>query len=180
MSTKNILLILGVLVIALGWFISSDQRRVTHHVRAGAQVWHCPMHPWIKSDKPGVCPICGMALVLDQLRHRILTMEIPGHVPVEISSQKQKLAGIRTALIGRDNVIPKDAVMDTGVRKIVFVENNDGEFEPKEIHTDKEIENGYEIKSGLKTGDRLAVSGIFLLDSESQIQASLEEDNSHV
>jgi len=31
---------------------------------AGAQIYQCPMHPWIKSDKPGDrCTICGMALV---------------------------------------------------------------------------------------------------------------------
>ncbi len=29
-----------------------------------AQLYQCPMHPWIKSDKPGdKCTICGMALV---------------------------------------------------------------------------------------------------------------------
>jgi Cu+-exporting ATPase len=30
-------------------------------VAAGA-VWTCPMHPEIVSDRPGSCPICGMAL----------------------------------------------------------------------------------------------------------------------
>jgi Cu(I)/Ag(I) efflux system membrane fusion protein len=25
--------------------------------------YQSPMHPWIKSDKPGKCPICGMDLV---------------------------------------------------------------------------------------------------------------------
>ena len=28
-----------------------------------ARVFQCPMHPWIKSDQPGKCTICGMALV---------------------------------------------------------------------------------------------------------------------
>lgn len=31
--------------------------------KAGALVYQCPMHPWIKSDKPGTCTICGMKLV---------------------------------------------------------------------------------------------------------------------
>ena len=24
--------------------------------------YSCPMHPWVKSDKPGNCPECGMKL----------------------------------------------------------------------------------------------------------------------
>jgi Cu(I)/Ag(I) efflux system membrane fusion protein len=28
-----------------------------------AAYYTCPMHPSVKSDKPGSCPICGMALV---------------------------------------------------------------------------------------------------------------------
>ncbi|QWT16712.1 heavy metal translocating P-type ATPase [Sphingobium xenophagum] len=31
-------------------------------VPGGAAVWTCPMHPEIKQDHPGACPICGMAL----------------------------------------------------------------------------------------------------------------------
>ncbi len=31
--------------------------------QAAAAVYTCPMHPTVKSDKPGSCPICGMALV---------------------------------------------------------------------------------------------------------------------
>jgi len=30
--------------------------------REGAGVWTCPMHPEVKSDAPGKCPKCGMAL----------------------------------------------------------------------------------------------------------------------
>ncbi|HUO67277.1 MAG TPA: heavy metal translocating P-type ATPase [Gammaproteobacteria bacterium] len=29
---------------------------------AGASVWTCPMHPEIRREGPGACPICGMAL----------------------------------------------------------------------------------------------------------------------
>ncbi|MEO8450907.1 MAG: heavy metal-binding domain-containing protein [Gemmatimonadota bacterium] len=28
-----------------------------------AEVWTCPMHPEVKSDKPGRCPKCNMFLV---------------------------------------------------------------------------------------------------------------------
>jgi Cu(I)/Ag(I) efflux system membrane fusion protein len=42
----------------------------THDTHAGAPVavYQCPMHPWIKSDRPGKCTICGMALVASRTR----------------------------------------------------------------------------------------------------------------
>ena len=74
-------------------------------------------------------------------------------------------------------VIPREAVMDTGIRKIVFVQKDEGTFEPKEIQTGWETDDGFEVKSGLKEGDRIVISGNFLLDSESRIQAGLEGDS---
>jgi len=73
-------------------------------------------------------------------------------------------------------VVPRDAVMDTGVRKIVFVQKNEGTFEPREIQSGWETDDGFEVKSGLKEGERIVVSGNFLLDSESRVQAGLQAD----
>jgi multidrug efflux pump subunit AcrA (membrane-fusion protein) len=74
-------------------------------------------------------------------------------------------------------VVPRDAVMDTGTRKIVFVQKDTGTFEPREIQTGWETDDGFEVKSGLKTGERIVISGNFLLDSESRVQAGLEGDS---
>ena len=42
-----------------------DHRREGPGADAGAQaeVYTCPMHPSVVSDRPGACPVCGMALV---------------------------------------------------------------------------------------------------------------------
>ena len=74
-------------------------------------------------------------------------------------------------------IVPRDAVMDTGIRKIVFVQKDEGTFEPREIQTGMETDDGFEVKSGLKEGMRIVVSGNFLLDSESRVQAGLQEDS---
>ncbi len=34
-----------------------------HHGSHGVAVYQCPMHPEVRSDRPGACPKCGMALV---------------------------------------------------------------------------------------------------------------------
>ena len=76
--------------------------------------------------------------------------------------------------LGTAVIVPRDAVMDTGVRKIVFVLKDGGTFEPREIQTGIETDDGYEVKSGLKEKESIVVSGNFLLDSESRVQAGLE------
>lgn len=84
------------------------------------------------------------------------------------------LANIEFPVAMGDNIIvPRDAVMDTGLRKIVFVQAKDSAFEPREVETGSETDDGLEIKSGLSEGERIAVSGNFLLDSESRVQAGL-------
>ncbi len=81
--------------------------------------------------------------------------------------------------LGEAIIVPRDAVMDTGVRKIVFVQKDEGTFEPREIQTGWEVDDGFEVKSGLKEGERIVVSGNFLLDSESRVQAGIEQGASH-
>jgi Cu(I)/Ag(I) efflux system membrane fusion protein len=76
-------------------------------------------------------------------------------------------------------VVPREAVMDTGLHKIVFVQKDEGTFVPREVQTGMETDEGYEIKSGLKAGERIVVSGNFLLDSESRVQAGIEQGAAH-
>ncbi|MDR2755471.1 MAG: efflux RND transporter periplasmic adaptor subunit [Planctomycetaceae bacterium] len=50
-----------------GWFIAQHQRAVTTATASGSAerkilFYQSPMHPWITSDKPGKCTICGMSL----------------------------------------------------------------------------------------------------------------------
>jgi len=71
-------------------------------------------------------------------------------------------------------IVPRDAVMDTGTRKIAFVQKDDGTFEPRVLETGWTTDDGFEIKSGLKAGERIITSGNFLIDSESRLKAAME------
>ncbi|HLD87701.1 MAG TPA: heavy metal-binding domain-containing protein [Candidatus Omnitrophota bacterium] len=73
-------------------------------------------------------------------------------------------------------IVPSTAVMDTGLRKIVYVESKPGIFEPREIQTGPLGDNGWAVKSGLAQGEQVAVEGNFLLDSESRLRAVLSND----
>ena len=76
-------------------------------------------------------------------------------------------------------VVPREAIMDTGLRKIVFTQIQPGIFEPQDIKTGFEGDGMVEVKSGLREGETIVVSGNFLLDSESRLQGSLTGGTQH-
>jgi RND family efflux transporter MFP subunit len=65
---------------------------------------------------------------------------------------------------------PMDAVLDSGLRKTVFVDRGNGFFEPRDVETGWRFGNRVEITKGLKPGERIVVSGNFLVDSESRLE----------
>jgi len=69
-------------------------------------------------------------------------------------------------------VVPHDAVLDTGLRKVVFVDRGEGYFEPRRVTTGWRRDGRVQILAGLSEGDRIVVSGTFLLDSESRMKAA--------
>jgi membrane fusion protein, copper/silver efflux system len=67
--------------------------------------------------------------------------------------------------------VPVDAVVDSGLKKTVFVDRGNGYFEPRRVQTGWRFEDRVEILKGLMPGERIVLSGNFLLDSESRMQA---------
>ncbi len=74
-------------------------------------------------------------------------------------------------------VVPVTAVIDTGKRQVVWVETSPGMFEPREVQVGEQIDDKMVVLSGLKTGDKVAVSGGYLIDSESQLKGGGGHEN---
>jgi Cu(I)/Ag(I) efflux system membrane fusion protein len=72
--------------------------------------------------------------------------------------------------LGKRLVVPDDAVIDTGIRQIVYVDKGNGYFEPREILTGIISDGLIEVIDGLKRGDKVAASANFLIDSEAQLK----------
>jgi multidrug efflux pump subunit AcrA (membrane-fusion protein) len=70
-------------------------------------------------------------------------------------------------------VIPDSALIDTGTRQVVFVEEPAGHYEPREVMAGPRSNGQIIINSGLKAGERVATSATFLLDSESRLRAAI-------
>jgi YHS domain-containing protein len=67
-------------------------------------------------------------------------------------------------------VVPAAAVVDTGLRKTVYIATGEGVFEPREVRTGWHFGDQVEIVEGLQEGDSIVVAGKFLIDSESRMK----------
>jgi len=69
-------------------------------------------------------------------------------------------------------VIPEESLIETGKRTVVVKKAGQGLFKPVDVLVGMRRNGRVEILNGLKAGDEVVVSGQFLIDSESSLQAS--------
>ncbi len=98
--------------------LSKNSSAVSDKVKAIAPRYYCPMHPQVRSDRPGQCPICHMHLVREeQPDEQHSNHEGPSdnegissgekdaishpRTPFMLSAAKQELIGVRTEVIKR-------------------------------------------------------------------------------
>ncbi len=112
--------------------------------------WVSPHHPEIIRDEPGLCPICGIAL---------LPAEEMGFV-LETPSLQPPL------------VIPATAPLLTGKRAVVYVQvasEKQPTFEGRDVLLGKRAGDHYIVLHGLEEGESVVTSGNFKIDSSLQI-----------
>ncbi len=69
-------------------------------------------------------------------------------------------------------LLPSEAVIQTGRRSVAIVAQADGRFVPVDIETGGESRGQTEILKGLESGQKVVVSGQFLIDSEASLRAT--------
>lgn len=73
-------------------------------------------------------------------------------------------------------VVPQEAVIDSGVRKVVFIAKGKGRFEPREIKTGVESTgNTFQVLEGLAEGEEIVTSAQFMFDSESRLREAIQK-----
>jgi len=113
--------------------------------------WISPMHPEVVKDAPGQCDVCGMNLV-----------------------PAAELGYVDDEPLAPPLIVPTSAVLRTGKRAVVYVENPNSE---QPTYTGREIVLGpragayFIVASGLTAGERVVTNGAFKIDSALQIQA---------
>ena len=74
--------------------------------------------------------------------------------------------------LGKQLVVPASAVLQSGTRQLVFLDNGQGQLEPKDVLTGPRVGEELIILKGLTAHERVVTSANFLIDSESQLQAA--------
>ena len=98
-----------------------------------------------------------------------------GKVRIEIANSGRQLrpgmyADVVLRTEGREvPMVPESAVLYTGPRQIVFVEEGQGRYRQQEVRLGAKHGDAFEVISGLRPGDRVVTSGNFLLDAEARL-----------
>jgi membrane fusion protein, copper/silver efflux system len=77
--------------------------------------------------------------------------------------------------LGEGLTVPINAVVPTGSRNIVFLDQGNGKLRPSIVQLGSQVGDAYQVLSGLKEGDRVVASANFLIDAESQVQGALQD-----
>lgn len=75
--------------------------------------------------------------------------------------------------------VPRQALISTGERESVIIDKGNGRFEVSNVVSGMRSKGEVEILKGLKPGQRVVVSGQFLIDSEASLQASYQRLGNH-
>jgi hypothetical protein len=71
-------------------------------------------------------------------------------------------------------VVPREAIIDTGTRQVVFVATAGGHFEPRQVKLGQSGGDGVvQVLSGVSPNEQVVTSGQFLLDSESRLKEAI-------
>jgi len=101
-----------------------------------------------------------------------------GRVRIELPNRGLKLKPDMYATVtlradrGQRPVVPEEAILYAGPRRLVFLDLGEGRLRPQEIQVGVKSGDVYEVLSGLKEGDRVVVSGNFLVGAESRLKSA--------
>lgn len=159
----------------------------------------CPMHPAVLADLAGDCPVCEMPLErIPGLATGVAGHEAPANpaaltnsvtatvyaCPMRCEGEKTYDSAGRCPVCNMKLVqvpsvpsttaagllaVPASAVLDSGTRRLVYVEISRGLFEAREVVLGPRSAGFFPVLSGVAEGERVVTRGGFLIDSQFQI-----------
>ncbi|UII27347.1 efflux RND transporter periplasmic adaptor subunit [Fulvivirga maritima] len=106
LNKSTILFMLAALVVGvvLGSLLFGGESEQHQHSGGEATVWTCSMHPQIRQNKPGKCPICGMELIpLSENKGKLVANDA-----LQMSESAIALANVQTVVVGSGEAASKN------------------------------------------------------------------------
>lgn len=155
----------------LGWIKPGQEAKVTTAAFPGEEFTGI-----IRSINPVLDPKTRSARIRLQIDNPDLKLKPEMFVDVIVEAMYMAPDGSHEAL-----AVPKEAVLDTGLRKIVYVDAGDGTFLGKEVvlgpeagvDIDGQKEIFYHVLKGLSGDEMIVTKGNFLIDSQSQLTGGM-------
>ena len=173
-----------------------------HHVKAGehqyeiadlSNVWvdveiYEYELPWIKKEMPAEMELSyipgkiftGKVLYVypfltAKTRTAKLRLEFP-NPDYQLKPDMYANVNLKSAISEDSLVIPQEAVIDSGVRKVVFVVLGKGKFQPREVKLGMEgNDHEFQVLEGLQENEQIVISAQFMLDSESRLREAIQK-----
>ena len=77
--------------------------------------------------------------------------------------------------LGRKPVVPENAIIRSGLKDVVIISLGDGKFKPQQVQLGGYADGYYQVLSGLSEGNTIVTSAQFLIDSESNLKAAINQ-----
>jgi RND family efflux transporter MFP subunit len=126
------------------------------------------------SSYPGKVFKGKVTFIWPHLESKTRTLKIRMEFPnLNLSLKPNMYANVELHVpLGKKVAIPESAVLRTGKRNIVFVDQGEGRMEMRDIKTGMYVNRYYEILAGLKPGETIVTAANFLIDAESKVQGA--------
>lgn len=130
---------------------------------------------------PGEDFVGEISYIYPYLESETRTVKVRIELPNQDVKLKPDMYGALTIILnlGEKLSLPASSVLDSGLRKLVFVDRGQGYFEPREVKLGVKAEEYYEVLAGVKQGERVVTSANFLIDSESKLKSAVKEPHKH-
>jgi Cu(I)/Ag(I) efflux system membrane fusion protein len=114
--------------------------------------------------------------VLDpETRTAEVRIEVANTASLDLKPEMFATVTLRAAAGSAGVAVPEQALIRSGRRDIAIVAAGGGYFEPREVRLGSAAEGYVEVLEGLREGESLVVSSQFLIDSESNLKAAIEQ-----
>jgi membrane fusion protein, copper/silver efflux system len=117
---------------------------------------------------PDIDPMTRRARVRVEFRNPGMELKPESYVTMVIRSDE-----------GHQLAIPREAVIDTGLKRYAILAHPDGYFEPRELQVGPPLDDVYPVVEGVEEGMLVVTSAQFLIDSETNLYAAMQSMIGH-